>query len=288
LNFPSFIAGFGGGRLQTVVDDRDLALATVRAYNDWHHEEWAGAYPERIIANQIPWLHDPALGAREIERNADRGFRAVTFPEAPHELGFPTIFDPCWEPFVGACAETGTVLCLHTGSGGTVPSTTPDAPYDMSGMLFGVWCSITAVDWLFSGWPARFPNLKICLSEGGIGWVPAVIDRLRHNVRKGDHFGTWARQGVSDPVAVLRRNFWFCFLEDPIALKVLADIGVERVMFEVDYPHADSSWPDSQARLDAQVRDLPSDHKCRVAWLNASELFQHRVPETVQEDPNAF
>ena len=89
VNFPSFLPGFGGGRIQTVTDDRDLALAVVRAWNDWHLEEWAGAYPDRIIPCQITWLHDPALAAGEIRANAARGFRAVSFPESTENLGLP-------------------------------------------------------------------------------------------------------------------------------------------------------------------------------------------------------
>ena len=59
LNFPSFLPGFAGQRLQQVTRDRDLAMASVRAWNDWHIEAWAGAYPERIIPCQLPWLLDP-------------------------------------------------------------------------------------------------------------------------------------------------------------------------------------------------------------------------------------
>jgi predicted TIM-barrel fold metal-dependent hydrolase len=288
LNFPSFLAGFGGGRLQTIVSDRDLALATLRAYNEWHLEGWCGAYPDRLISNQIPWLHDPELGAREIERNAARGFRAVTFPETPHELGFPSVHNEYWDPMMRACAETGTVLCLHTGSGGMLPSTAPDAPGDVRGILFGLWCMTTAADWLYSGWPGRYPDLKICLSEGGIGWVPGVIDRLQGRVRQGDVNGTWSSWGGADPGEILRRNFWFCFLDDRTSLKSIDDIGVERVMFEVDYPHADTSWPDSQVFVHEQIRDLPSATQRRLTWQNAAQLFRHPVPAAVQADPNAF
>ena len=87
LNFPSSLAGFAGQRYQLDVSDPDLALAVVRAANDWHLEEWAGTHPGRIIPCQVPWLLDPELGAAEIRRNAERGFRAVTFPELPGTVG---------------------------------------------------------------------------------------------------------------------------------------------------------------------------------------------------------
>src|SRR3954447_11366181 len=81
--FPSFLPGFAGQRLQLTTKDPELALATTRAWNDWHLESWAGAAPERIIPCQIPYLLDVELGARMIRENAERGFRAVSFPENP-------------------------------------------------------------------------------------------------------------------------------------------------------------------------------------------------------------
>ncbi len=83
VNFPSSLVGFGGQRLATYTDDPELGLAMVRAWNDWHIEEWAGSYPDRIIPLQIPWMYDPIVGAEEIRHNAARGFKAVTFCEAP-------------------------------------------------------------------------------------------------------------------------------------------------------------------------------------------------------------
>ncbi len=91
VNFPSFLPGFGGGRIQTVTDDRDLALAVVRAWNDWHLEEWAGAYPERIIPCQITWLHDPALAA---ERDTGECGTGVSGRELPGVDGEPRPAEP--------------------------------------------------------------------------------------------------------------------------------------------------------------------------------------------------
>ena len=66
-------------------------MASVRAWNDWHLEAWAGAYPDRIIPCQLPWLLDPEVGAKMIYENAERGFHAMTFSENPALLGLPTI-----------------------------------------------------------------------------------------------------------------------------------------------------------------------------------------------------
>ena len=75
-------------------------------WNDWHLEEWAGSYPDRIIPCQIPYFLDPEIGAQEIYKNAERGFKAVTFSEGPHLLGLPSMHTGHWDPIMRACAET--------------------------------------------------------------------------------------------------------------------------------------------------------------------------------------
>ena len=140
LCFPSFLPGFVGQRLTLWPKDEELALAAMRAYNDWHLESWCGSDPDRFIPHQIAWLRDPVVAAEEIRRNAERGFKAVTFSEAPHKLGLPTIHSGYWEPFFAACAETETVICLHVGSAGETRRPPPtDAPTGVIGALFAAY-----------------------------------------------------------------------------------------------------------------------------------------------------
>ena len=116
---------------------------------------------------------------------------------------------------MAACAETGTVVNLHIGSSGTSPSTTDDAPPDVQGVLFFAYAITAAVDWLYSGVCTRYPDLKICLSEGGIGWVAGLLDRLDHMLSYHEMYGTWKALGETlTPAEVFKRNFWFCAVED--------------------------------------------------------------------------
>ncbi|MDH5238059.1 MAG: amidohydrolase, partial [Acidimicrobiia bacterium] len=288
LCFPSFLPGFTGQRLQQLTDDPELALACVRAWNDWCLDEWCSTDPARMIPMQLPYLLDPEVAAAEVRRNAARGFKAITFSEAPHLLGLPTLHSGYWDPLMAACAETGTVVCLHVGSSGTSPATAPDAPSDTIGVLFFGYAMFAAVDWLYSRLPVRFPDLKICLSEGGIGWVAGLLDRLAH-VRKYDSmYGTWNDIGDLSPADVFRRNFWVCAIDDPSAFLQLDVIGVENVLVESDYPHADSTWPHTQQSLQNQLAGLSDDQVAAVTWRNASLLFDHPVPEAVQRDPDAY
>ena len=287
LNFPSALPGFGGQRLQLGTKDPEMANAVVRAWNDWHLEEWAGKHPDRIIPCQIPWLLDPHEAADMIRANAARGYHATTFPEAPEKLGLPSLHTGYWDPFMAACEETGTVICLHIGSAGAAPSTAPDAPPDTIGVLFFAFAMFSAVDWLYSKIPVRFPDIKICLSEGGIAWVAGLLDRLDHVERYQELYGTWTGIDIS-PAEVLRRNFWFCALEDPSNFQLRHRIGVENLLVESDYPHLDSTWPNTQRVVADSIGSFPEDEIRQITWENASRLFQHPVPASVAADPESY
>jgi predicted TIM-barrel fold metal-dependent hydrolase len=277
LCFPSMVAGFAGARFSET-KDAELGLAAMRAWNDWHLESWVGAYPERFIPQQVTWLRDAQVAADEVRRNAERGFTSLSFPEMPEKLGLPSIYTGYWDPVMQACEETGTVLSLHVGSASSVVSGSSDAPADVVASLFFVGSIITTSDWLYSKIPLRFPDLRIAISEGGIGWVPALIDRLEHCSRYREYTGGWVGESLS-PVEVLRRNFWFCALDDTAGFEMLDRIGKDRVVVECDYPHTDSTWPDTQLYLDRQLGYLEPVTIEKLTWQNASELYRFPVAE---------
>lgn len=277
LCFPSMVAGFAGARFAEAKDP-EFGLAAMRAWNDWHLESWAGAYPERFLAQQVTWLCDPEIAAEEVRRNAARGFLSLSFPEMPEKLGLPSIYTGYWDPVMRACEETGTVLSLHVGSASSVVGGSSDAPPDVVASLFFVGSIITTSDWLFSKIPVRFPNLRIAISEGGIGWVPALIDRLEHCSRYREYTGGWMGEELS-PVEVLRRNFWFCALDDTAGFELLDRIGADRVTVESDYPHTDTTWPDTQQYLERQLGFLPEDTIEKLTWRNAADLYRFPVSE---------
>src|SRR3954469_24188030 len=126
LNFPNF-TGFSGQVLNQG-PDRDINLIMIKAYNDWHVDEWCGSYPGRFIPCGILPLYDVEEAAKEVRRLADKGCHAVTFSENPAGLGMPSIHTRHWDPLFAACSDTATVLCCHVGSSSKAASTVPDAP----------------------------------------------------------------------------------------------------------------------------------------------------------------
>src|SRR6185369_10191617 len=124
--------------------------------------------------------------------------------------------------------------------------TAPDAPPETVAVLFFAYGMYAAVDWLYSKVPVRFPKLKIALSEGGIGWVAGLIDRLDHCFAyQLGYLPTWRDVDLT-PSEVLRRNFWFCAIDDTSGFLTRDVIGVDHLLVESDYPHADSTWPDAR------------------------------------------
>ncbi len=269
--FPSSIFGFAGQRFFRI-RDRELGFAAFRAYNDWVIDEWVATDPRRFIAQQVMWFPDPNVAAEEIRANATRGFRSVAFSENPEALGFPSLYTDHWDPFFRACSETGTVIDLHVGSSSKVSRPSSESGSDVSLALFPVNAMLASVDWVYARVPVRFPDLKIVFSESGISWVPTIQERLRRNVRMSEVEGSTWRE-AEGPDEVFKRAFWFTSIEDPSGIDNRHLIGVDRIMLEVDYPHADSSWPDTQEIVAGEIAHLPDEDRERIAYKNACGVY---------------
>jgi len=271
MNFPSFPSF--SGRLFMGADDKDLALACVRAYNDWMVEEWCGDSNGRLIPLIIVPLWDAGRAAAEVRRNAERGCRAVCFSEIPPHLGLPSIHSGEWDPFFTACEETGTVINMHIGSSSKMPATSADAPTAVAATLSFNNAMASMSDWLFSGKLVQFPALKLAYSEGQMGWIPYLLERADDVWR--DH-RAWA--GVRDlvpepPSTYYYRNIYCCFFKDRHGLASLDVVGVDNVTFETDYPHTDSTWPDTKQLAEEMLAGLTPDVVHKIVRGNAERML---------------
>jgi hypothetical protein len=256
----------------------------VKAYNDWHVHEWCGRHPGRFIPLGLPMIWSAEQTAGEVHRLADLGCHAITFPENPTPLDAPSLHDPYWDPFWRAAEERGTVICMHIGSSSKLAMTTPDAPVDVLITLQPMTIVQAAADLVWSRVLKEFPNIKIALSEGGIGWVPYFLDRIERTYDMHHH---WTGQDLGDltPTEQFLRNVLLCFISDPVGLRLVDRIGSENVTWEMDYPHSDSSWPNGPEDLQRDIvaaglgeTDVENiTHRTAMRWFSY-DPFQH-VPK---------
>ena len=138
------------------------------------------------------------------------------------------------------------VINMHIGSSSRMPATSPDAPAGVQATLSFNNAMGSLADWIFSGVLVRHPTLKLAYSEGQMGWIPYAMERA-DSVWK--EFRGWAfdKDAVPEPPSTyFTRQVYACFFRDNFGLKNLEDVGVDNVTFETDYPHSDSTWPDTE------------------------------------------
>jgi predicted TIM-barrel fold metal-dependent hydrolase len=270
--FPSF-AGFSARFFQEA-QDKDLSLIMLKAYNDWHIDEWAASYPGRFIPLALGPVWDPDELAKEVRRVAKKGVRAITMPELPHLQGLPSYFDQdYWAPFFRAASEEQVVMCLHIGQGFGAIKGAPDAPVDNFIILATQVSTFAAQDLLWSGTMMKYPDLKIAWSEAGIGWIPFYLDRCdRHYLNQkwlGHDFGGKL------PSDIFREHSLACYVTDPTALKVRHDIGIDIIAWECDYPHSDSIWPNAPEFVLTEMNSVGvPDHEInKITYENTSRFF---------------
>jgi predicted TIM-barrel fold metal-dependent hydrolase len=273
LCFPTFPRFCGQTFLEA--DDKELALACVKAYNDWMVDEWCAPSNGRLIPLIIVPLWDPVLAAAEIRRNAERNVHAVCFSEIPSNLGLPSIHDAdgYWLPFFEACNETRTTINMHIGSGSKMPSTSPDAPAAVGSTLTFANCCFSMVDWLMSGLFNKFTDLKVAYSEGQIGWIPYTLERADTVWRENRGWGGIADKVLDPPSELFRRHVYGCFFDDPHGIRSIEEIGVDNVTYETDYPHSDSTWPHSAKIAAEQTSELSDEVMYKVLRGNAIEML---------------
>jgi predicted TIM-barrel fold metal-dependent hydrolase len=270
--FPSFVQFCG--QLFSRSKDLDTGLAMVKAYNDWHIDEWCGTHPGRFIPLSIPPIWDPQLMADEVRRVAKKGCHAVTFSEDPGALGWPNIFGDNWDPFFAACEDEGTVICLHIGSSSTMLGLKEGAPFDVLITMTPLNAMSAATDLLWSRVLRKFPNLQFALSEGSIGWLPYWLERIDY-VYQQHRFWTHQEFGDQLPSQVARDHFTFCYISDKAGVEARHSIGVDNITWECDYPHSDSTWPNSPEAVTKQLGDVPDDEVNKITHENAMRIFRY-------------
>jgi predicted TIM-barrel fold metal-dependent hydrolase len=263
-------------------------LECVRAYNDFL-AEWIKPAPERFVAVCAVPFWDMAKSVEEIERCLGMGHKAILFSGKPDVYwGQAALADPVWDPIWNAAVEADVPVAFHVG--GADPTSgwkhrgykgMPDRTRFTANVVTNFFGNAqTIADLIFGGVLQRFPTLKVASVETGIGWIPFLLECmdyqfLEHNVRER------SPELELLPSEYFRRqiysSFWF---EYSAPQRLLDVIGIDRVMYETDFPHPTSVWPTSRMhdQLVEALEGIPDDVAERITWRNAAELYRLDPP----------
>ena len=272
------------------LNDADAAVEVMRVYNEWL-ADFCSAKPGRFAGlASIP--NNPIDAAiTEVERVAKRG--ACKGLDIANSPDLKPLWDPYWNPLWEVINASGLPLHFHT-VGGYVPehirkivhlgsdptrASLPDAPkveISVARAAFAV--NITAfqlnmanvlTSMIFSGVLEKFPRIRLVLGESGIGWIPYVVWRM--DAEWEDQFKDLSL--TMAPSEYWKRQCWATYQTDPIGIKLLDELGEDKIMWGSDFPHPDGVWPDSREYVDRELGHLPAATRRKIVCDNAAALY---------------
>jgi predicted TIM-barrel fold metal-dependent hydrolase len=278
VNYPNMFVMFAGEQF-SFAKDKALALECIQAYNDYVIDEWCAGSKGRLVPMGIVPLWDVDLAVAEAKRLAKLGFHSVSFAEAPHRLGLPSVSSKYWDPLFAVCEEASMVLSLHIGTA-PMELAAKDAPPAVPHAGASLYVMHALLEYLFSAVFVRFPKLRVCFAESQLGLVPYVLDRADFiwSEITIDGTATMDRKALPEkPSAYFARNCWVAFFRDPVGLAMADMIGIDRILYETDYPHLDTEWPDCQTAAEEMTRSMSPADAQKILADNAKQLFNIEV-----------
>ncbi|MCH2172915.1 amidohydrolase [Myxococcota bacterium] len=258
--YPSFAM-----RLFTI-QDPTLQAACMRVYNDWL-AEFQSAAPDRLLGQALlPVDVDAALA--ELDRISQLGFRGVVVsghPTRDHDYG-TDLFEKLW----AALEEAHLPASLHVFTGPHRPERNSFlADYTLATGLVARSLALM----VFTGVFERYPELRIVSAENDIGWVAHLLLRMDHAFeRKGPRYSHPLRSGMK-PSEQFRRNVRCTFMDDRAGVLTLEIAGPELFMWASDYPHDDSTFPESRKVVDRLFEGIAKEQRQMIVHDNAARLF---------------
>jgi predicted TIM-barrel fold metal-dependent hydrolase len=246
--------------------DLDLRLGIYRAYNDWLADFCAGA-PDRLIGLAAIPMWDVELACAEARRAAAKGLKGAIVPSwSPDEAQY---HEPAWDPVWSTFEELGLPVSLHLGAKPhwvRLDRLSP-AYLAVSKILMAEPLAIM----LLGGPLVKHPNLKIVFAEAGIGWL-AYMKEWSDNVYRRHRF--WTQMDMPElPSHYFERQIHGTFQEDKAGVAVRHFIGVDSIMWASDYPHSDTTWPESRKYIDEHFADVPDAERRKIVAENAARLY---------------
>jgi predicted TIM-barrel fold metal-dependent hydrolase len=249
------------------IEDAEAQQAALRAWNDWAAEEFNSYLPDRL--NALPELPTtaPEDAAAELARLAAAGHRGACLNAFEADIR-----DPVWDRLWAAAAETGLPISFHIGGGTRFDPRRPGwqraafaaiAPMQMDEVLSTM---------IYSGALERHPGLKIVLAESGIGWVPYFVARMDATFEK--HCRPNPEYSIKTlPSELFHRQVFATFEEEPLGPDLIPLLGPDNFMWACDYPHPDSTWPNSRAAIEHALGKLGAEAVRKVTGENCRRLY---------------
>ena len=256
--------------------DGDLGIKVLQYYNDAAAERQQESGQRLFTMAHLPLWDKKALDA-EARRCVDMGLKGFVLPDTPESVGTPCFDDPYWTQFLELCNDTGTPINFHLNSS--------IDPTKLSWKSFGFEKNLAVVsqmfyianlatmgNWMVSGLLDTHPRLKIGLIESGMGWIPYGVEAIEHQFDE-----MLAGEGLAPqrrPWDYWRDNFWCTYWFEKVGPKLLLEtIGVDKVLFETDFPHPTALYPNVQSHLVETLGGYGHEVRKRVLERNAAELY---------------
>ncbi|MBW2362887.1 MAG: amidohydrolase, partial [Deltaproteobacteria bacterium] len=256
--------------------DAQLQRACFQVYNDWV-AEYCRYDPKRLYGLGLISLEDIDTAVQDVEACAKQGMRgAMIWGAAPDERPYN---DRSYDPFWQAASEAKLPLSLHIiASRGR--STVGPGNTTIAGVVSnpGIWYTTVLHEiqdslamLVFGGVLARFPKLRIVSAENDIGWFPHFLFRMDHAHEKWGNM--WKDDIPLRPSEYVRRQVWATFQDDPIGSRMHDIFGAENYMWASDFPHSDSTFPESRAFIEKNFTGVPDAVRKRIVCDNAVALY---------------
>jgi predicted TIM-barrel fold metal-dependent hydrolase len=255
------------------VADTPLMSAIFRAYNDWL-AEFCSTDPERLKGIAMINLDDIQDGIKELERTAKMGFAGAMITEYPLE---DRRYDqPEYEPFWAAAQALDMPLSLHTATRrqGKIRGAGEKTLRDASSRATKVFYPATSMcDMIFSGVFERYPNLKLAIVEFELAWVPHLLSSMDYTYRERHEEALYRFKDGWRPSDFFHRNVFLSFQEDEVGIRLRDIIGVDNMMWGSDYPHSESTFPQSRQILAQILAGVPEDECAKIVGGNTARLY---------------
>lgn len=277
------IGGFGSQKF-LALDDDELKLSCVRAYNDFQRD-WVSPDPRRFVTMIATPFWDIRAMVAEIERGAAAGHGGILFTGEPDAFGLPVLGDKHWDPLWQVATDTGLPVHFHIGSGDLSKALMPSraaasgmaASYAFTSIDLFMRNGIQVADLLLSGVPPRFPEVKFVSVESGIGWLPFVLEACDYHIATANVAGRELFEEL--PSEYFRRQVYSCYwFEDVAPSKFLDLIPPENILFETDFPHPTCLYGNVAERIQSSLGAQPEAVRRRILWDNAAELYRIDAP----------